>query len=122
MRNPGFKQDFFVLNFGLVRNSGIAFGIPFKSFLQVFIICLIFILIIMFFKSDDNYMKISMLFVLLGALSNLWDRLFVKAVIDYIRIWPVNLYFNIADMMITMGVVMIILKIDRKEKMLEQNE
>lgn len=115
MRNPGFKQDFFIFNFELVKNSGIAFGIPFKNFLQVFIICLIFILTIVFFESDDSYVKINTLFVLLGALSNLWDRLIVKAVIDYIRIWPINLYFNIADMMITAGTLMIIFKLVQRE-------
>ncbi|MCY0881383.1 MAG: signal peptidase II [Firmicutes bacterium] len=50
-----------------------------------------------------------------GTLGNLWDRLILGEVIDYLRLpdWPI---FNIADSAIVVGMALIIWEFWRKEK------
>ena len=56
-----------------------------------------------------NSSKVFVALILGGALGNLVDRIFHGFVIDFISIWiyPV---FNLADIFITLGVLLIILK------------
>jgi len=105
------KDSFFLTN---AKNYGIAFGINFsESFLIIFyfIIALIILaLIIWFIKlwTGGKHLAASLtLLVILGAGSNIIDRIKFGFVIDYINlhIWPV---FNLADMMIVGGILIII--------------
>ena len=56
-------------------------------------------------------------FIIGGAISNLWDRIFYGGVIDYLdfRVFPV---FNLADTAITIGAGLIIISMltDKKDK------
>ena len=104
------------LNFTLAYNYGAAF-----SFLSdaggwqrwVFIIfSLIVITIITFFIIFDKETEyIAFSFVLGGALGNLYDRLLLGYVIDFIEIhygnffWPI---FNIADISISIGIILLL--------------
>jgi len=105
------KDSFFL---AYAKNAGIAFGINLpKPFLIIFyfIIALIIIaLIIRLIKlwTGGKHLAASLIWlVILGAASNIIDRIKFGFVIDYINlyIWPV---FNLADMMITGGVLIII--------------
>ena len=103
------KQSFFC--FHTYFNPYLAFGIPLHSNLIKLIIALILIAILFYLV----YSKIrgKPLFVLgltavwLGAFSNFLDRLFLPGVIDYLYL-PLFSYLNLADMMISGGVILLI--------------
>lgn len=71
-------------------------------------IIVIFIMIIRSIGPKKNFL----LMVLGGAMGNLYDRVFYKAVPDFIDIHFENLHwfvFNVADIFITLGVILLIL-------------
>jgi signal peptidase II len=98
------------LNFTLVFNSGVAFGI-FKSFGQlvphVFSVIGVTFglgLIIWAFLNKKHYFAMSLISA--GALGNAIDRIRLGVVIDFIDIYWKNLHwpaFNIADISICLG-------------------
>tara|TARA_B110000914_G_scaffold114067_1_gene99760 strand:+ start:574 stop:801 length:228 start_codon:yes stop_codon:yes gene_type:complete len=58
---------------------------------------------------DNEYIALS--FILAGALGNLYDRIFLGYVIDFIEIHYGNFYwpiFNIADISISIGVILLL--------------
>ena len=105
------------LNINLIWNEGIAFGI-FSSIhgywynLLTIAIVLIAIVILIMAIRQDGMEKYFLLIVFGGALGNLYDRIFFKAVPDFIDLHVENFHwfiFNIADIFITFGVIMLIL-------------
>ena len=114
------------LNITLIWNEGIAFGLfslgdkTSYNFLTIFILIIILIIIFMLIKSE-GLKKYSLLMILGGALGNLYDRIFNKAVPDFIDFHVEEFHwfiFNVADIFITIGVIfMIFLEfIDIKKK------
>ena len=106
-----FSSNF--LNINLIWNEGIAFGLfsfndeIFYNILTIIILIIILIIFIMTIKSD-GFKKYSLLMILGGALGNLFDRIFYKAVPDFIDFHIGNFHwfiFNFADIFITIGVV-----------------
>ena len=106
-----------VLHMTLVHNTGIAFGL-FKDQGIVFIIVPIIAIILLIFnvyyyRQNDEALSrsyiIAFALILGGAFGNLYDRIVLGYVVDFIdfRIWPV---FNIADSAITIGAVIIAIK------------
>lgn len=73
-----------------------------------FSICVLFLILIRYFvckwRSYNSKEKVFAVCVVLGSLSNLLDRFIYKAVIDYIHISIIPV-FNIADVMITVGII-----------------
>ena len=61
---------------------------------------------------SDGFKKYSLLMIIGGALGNVFDRLYYKAVPDFIDI-NYNVYhwfiFNVADIFITLGIICLIL-------------
>ena len=119
------------LNFTLIWNEGIAFGLfsfnetYLYNVLTGFILVIIFIILIMIFKSE-GFKKYSLLMIFGGALSNVFDRIFYKAVPDFIDIHYGELHwfiFNFADIFITIGVIFMILYeiIDNNSEKNEKN-
>ena len=105
------------LNITLVWNEGIAFGLfsasheNWYNFLTLVIIFTALIILIMSIK-QDGAQKYFLLIVFGGALGNLYDRIFFKAVPDFVDLHVGNFHwfvFNIADIFITFGVIMLIL-------------
>ena len=108
------------LNISLIWNEGIAFGLLSfeKSHLYNFLTFLILIVVIIIFfmiLKSDGLKKYSLLMIFGGALGNLYDRIFFKAVPDFIDFHIGNFHwfiFNVSDIFITLGVsFMIILEI-----------
>ena len=107
------------LNIYLVWNEGIAFGLfsfdegKLYNFLTILISLILLIILYLIFKSK-GFAKYSLLMILGGALGNLFDRIFYKAVPDFIDFHVGNLHwfiFNVSDIFITLGVIgMIILE------------
>ncbi len=113
------------LNIRLIWNEGIAFGL--LSFNETIFynvltfLILIIILIIFFMLSKSNGIKkYSLMMILGGALGNIYDRIFYKAVPDFIDFHIGNFHwfiFNVADIFITLGVIfMIIIEITGNNK------
>ena len=105
------------LNITLIWNEGIAFG--FFSFdekyyynILTLIISLIIIGILIFTLKSNGIQKYALLMILGGALGNLFDRIFYKAVPDFVDFHIGDFHwfiFNVADIFITIGVIFMIL-------------
>ena len=120
LSNKSFDIELFsskFLNITLIWNEGIAFGLFSSShaylynFLTIIIVFTAFIILIMSIK-QGGVQKYFLLIVFGGALGNLYDRIFFKAVPDFIDLHIGNFHwfvFNIADIFITFGVIMLIL-------------
>ena len=105
------------LNIILIWNEGIAFGLfsasheNWYNFLTLIIVFTALIILIMSIK-QHGVQRYFLLIVFGGALGNLYDRIFFKAVPDFIDLHVGNFHwfiFNIADIFITFGVIMLIL-------------
>ena len=106
------------LNFYLIWNKGIAFGLfSFNESLVynmiTFIIAVITIVILIMIIKSERFKKYSLLLVFSGSLGNLFDRVYYSAVPDFIDFHVNNLHwfvFNIADIFITLGIILIIIQ------------
>ena len=105
------------LNITLIWNEGIAFGLlNFEknysyNILTIFILTVIILILFMIIKTE-GLKKFSLLLILGGALGNIFDRIFYKAVPDFIDFHIGNFHwfiFNIADIFISVGVIFMIL-------------
>ena len=113
------------LNIVLIWNKGIAFGL--LSFNETYLyniistIILIIIIVLLVMSSKSQGLKsYSLLMIIGGALGNLYDRLYFNAVPDFIDFHIGNFHwfvFNVADIFITFGIIiMIIIEIFDKNK------
>ena len=105
------------LNINLIWNEGIAFGFfsfdhsNLYNFLTIIILLVIFVVFIMMIK-NVGLKKYSLIMILGGAIGNLYDRIFFKAVPDFIDFHIGEFHwfiFNVADIFITIGVIFMIL-------------
>jgi signal peptidase II len=105
------------LNISLIWNEGIAFGIfssihgYWYNLLTIAIVLIATVILIMSIRQDGTQ-KYFLLIVFGGAIGNLYDRIFFKAVPDFIDLHVGDFHwfiFNIADIFITFGVIMLIL-------------
>ena len=105
------------LNINLIWNEGVAFGLfsfdqnHFYNLLTMIIVIIILILLIIMVKSE-GIKKYSLLMIFGGALGNLYDRFFYKAVPDFIDFHIEEFHwfiFNVADIFISIGVILMIL-------------
>jgi len=111
IHNTIFINDF--LNFDLVWNTGIGFGLLSLSnvfFYNVitFLIFLIIIYIVYMFKKLSMSEKYYFSLILGGAVGNFYDRVDLHAVPDFIDLHYKNFHwftFNFADIFITMGII-----------------
>ena len=111
----GFSVTSF-LNFNLIWNEGIAFGLfsfdeKFYYNLLTIIICLIILIIIWLMLKSKGFEKISFLLIIGGSLGNIYDRIYYSAVPDFIDIHFNNYHwfiFNVADIFITLGILFLI--------------
>ena len=103
------------LNFQLIWNEGIAFGLLsfnnglFYNLITLIILAVIIILIFLIKKEDQYQYFYSM--IVGGALGNLSDRIRHSSVPDFIDFHISNFHwfvFNIADIFITLGIICLI--------------
>tara|TARA_X000000368_G_C22800594_1_gene610120 strand:+ start:53 stop:511 length:459 start_codon:yes stop_codon:yes gene_type:complete len=106
------------LDFAHIHNYGISFGL-FAGILDHKIIIIIGSIVTLFFiyillKSRDIFEKWALLLIISGAISNILDRTLNNYVLDFIYLhykdfyWPA---FNFADIYITFGIIMILIKL-----------
>ncbi len=114
------------LNFHLIWNTGVGFGLFssdtnfYYNLITLLIILINVIILIMIFKSS-NYKFFLLLIILGGSLGNLFDRIYYKAVPDFLDLHYNDFHwyiFNVADIFITVGIICLIfaeLFLNRKE-------
>ena len=105
------------LNFYLVWNKGIGFGLLssdhdfFYNVVTILIVIINFVIIYMLFK-EKGIKYYFLLIILGGSLGNLFDRFYYRAVPDFVDLnyngyhWFI---FNVADIFITIGIILLIL-------------
>ena len=104
------------INFNLIWNDGIAFGL--LSFNDNFyynmitaLIVLITLIIIWLAIKSKGIEKLCFLMIIGGSLGNLYDRIYYSSVPDFIDISVNNFHwfiFNVADIFISIGVIILI--------------
>ena len=105
------------LNIELYWNTGIAFGLfsfseNYLYNLLTFVIVIVIMIVIFMIVISKDFKKYPLLMILGGALGNLVDRIFFKAVPDFIDFHIQNLHwfiFNVADIFISLGIIFMIL-------------
>ncbi|RPG13068.1 MAG: signal peptidase II [Pelagibacteraceae bacterium TMED232] len=103
------------LNFQLIWNEGIAFGLlSFENNLYynsiTFVIIIVISILLFLIKNDDQYSYFYSMIVG-GALGNLIDRIRYSSVPDFIDFHISNFHwfvFNIADIFVSLGVICLI--------------
>lgn len=97
----------------LYLNQGIAFSLsvslPFLFLITGVILFTLFVFLVKAYRERNILLIFGLSLIVVGASSNLLDRISNEAVIDFInlRILPI---FNIADLMIITGVIILISK------------
>lgn len=104
---PGF------LSFTYVGNTGMAFGLSQNNVLLIILVNIVILgILIKFLKENvnkiDSTVFISIVLILTGGSGNLIDRIVKGHVIDFININLFNFpVFNLADIYITVGVILL---------------
>ena len=134
-----------LLNFHLVLNSGAVFGIGSeqRAFFIVFTILAIIVALYIFGWQTDRSSLMAHLgigLVMAGALGNLWDRVMIGRVRDFLHMFPGRQLtfglqwpgggseifpwiFNIADVLLLLGMGILLIHLhlaDRREQRLQQ--
>ena len=124
----GIDVDFYILpflNFYLVWNTGIGFGIASLEsniyyHLLTAVIIIVNIALIILLNKTKPYYTYFIAMILGGSLSNLFDRIYYYAVPDFIDVHLGNFHwfiFNVADIFITVGIIgLIFVELIKKDK------
>lgn len=96
-------------SFTFVKNTGAAFGIFGDSTIALTIVSVVFVVIFVvydiFYHSDNIWYILGISMLISGAIGNFIDRLFLGYVRDFISIHIFPFVFNVADALITFGVI-----------------
>ena len=104
----------YLFSFKFVKNMGAAWGILQGK--QLFLIALSFVFLAIFIfyyikeKNKTWLLNITFGFLIGGCLGNLYDRIFLGYVRDFVQFafWPSFPIFNFADVALTIGVVLFV--------------
>jgi len=131
LQASGTDIDFYIfpfLNFYLIWNTGIGFGLASMEaniYYHILTTIIVFVnlgLIYFLLKSKGIYVYLLAI-IIGGSLGNLFDRIYYYAVPDFIDLHLGNYHwfiFNIADIFITVGIIGLILtELLKKEKISE---
>ena len=101
-----------------IQNFGVSFGLFSGTFNYSFFVIIgllvVFFIIYLMIKSNKNIEKLAYFFIIIGALGNIIDRAINSYVVDFIALhydffyWPA---FNLADIYITIGIIMLVVGI-----------
>ncbi len=103
-----------VLHLVYVRNAGVAFGFLSGGGALVYVlegVALAALIAYLAKRPDRPWLWLPTGMLLGGAIGNLIDRVALGSVIDFIKLphWPA---FNVADMSITFGVIILVLVVE----------
>ena len=128
LQGMGTEIDFYVfsfLNFYLVWNTGIGFGLASTEANVIYhIITAVIVLVnigLIYFLLKAKGIYIYLISIILGgSLGNLFDRIYYYAVPDFIDFHLGNFHwfiFNVADIFISVGIIgLIFVELKKKEK------
>ena len=105
------------LNFTLIWNKGIAFGLFqsenfFYIFISFVILSIIVFIIFLIVRSESLLEAVCFSMITGGALGNVFDRFYYNAVPDFIDLHYENLHwftFNVSDICITTGIIFLLI-------------
>jgi signal peptidase II len=111
MHIPSLSDGIFVFKgfFGLKTyiNTSFAWGIPIPNYISIILMAIIIVILIYAFISRKLLHSYpSLLLVFSGALSNIYDRVVYKGVIDYLLV-PWGGIINVADIAVFFGVALL---------------
>ena len=120
LNNEG-QVDFYInqyLNIYLVWNTGIGFGLFQSTSTLLYnsislLIAFVILFLIYLSINSDKLDKISFSLIIGGATGNFYDRMIFKAVPDFIDLHYKNFHwftFNVADILITLGIIIFLIK------------
>ena len=128
LQTTGTDIDFYIfsfLNFYLVWNTGIGFGLAsmeaniYYHILTAIIVIINIALIYFLIKYKGVYSYLLAL-IIGGSLGNLFDRIYYHAVPDFIDLHLANYHwfiFNVADIFISLGIIgLLLIETTKKEK------
>ena len=106
-----------------VQNYGVSFGL-FSQTLSYWVFVLIGLIIVLFIfylmiTSNKKLEKNSYFIIIIGAMGNIIDRFLNTYVVDFISLHYNNYYwptFNLADIYITIGIIMLLFSIITNSK------
>lgn len=110
----GFFYFYYTKNTGAAFSflAGVSWGQTFFLILTAVALVLFFVFYVYISKNNYRWMRVSMVFVIAGTIGNFIDRLAYGFVVDFLSFifgsyhFPV---FNLADVFITIGVIMIVI-------------
>ena len=127
LQESGVDIDFYIfsfLNFYLVWNTGIGFGLAsietgvYYHALTLLILLINIVLVYILIRSKGIYSYLIAV-VIAGSLGNLTDRIYYYAVPDFIDLHINNYHwfiFNVADIFITVGIIgLMLIEVLKKE-------
>lgn len=106
-------KDFF--SFSYLENRGAAFGILQNKLLFLtfvtFVVMLVIVYYLIRYKPTSKLLRISLAFIISGAIGNLIDRVVYKYVVDFIMLHYKEVYyfptFNVADILVVLGTLLL---------------
>ena len=128
LQEGGTNVDFYInsfLNFYLVWNTGIGFGLASMEtniyyHILTAVIGIVNIVLIFFLVKSKSIYAYLIAIIIGGSFGNLYDRIYYYAVPDFIDLHLGNFHwfiFNVADIFITIGIIgLILLELLKKEK------
>lgn len=113
----GLQADFLkgFIDFQYTENTGAGFGVFSGNTIALSVVTIIVIAGIMCFlmiaQKQNEWLRISLIFVAAGGIGNVVDRLGLGYVRDFIQFtfWPQFAIFNVADAFVTVGAFMLII-------------
>tara|TARA_B110000014_G_scaffold9419_1_gene6537 strand:- start:44 stop:514 length:471 start_codon:yes stop_codon:yes gene_type:complete len=132
LQTTGTDIDFYILpflNFYLVWNTGVGFGlVPLETniyyHILTAIIALVNLVLIFFLLKAKGIYTYLFALIIGGSLGNLFDRIYYYAVPDFIDVHIGNFHwfiFNVADIFITVGIIGFMLAELFKKKEISKN-
>ena len=128
LQAKGIDIDFYIysfLNFYLVWNTGVGFGLASMEaniyyHILTAIIVIINIALIYFLINYKGVYSYLLALIIGGSLGNLFDRIYYHAVPDFIDLHLANYHwfiFNVADIFISAGIIgLLFIEVAKKEK------
>jgi len=105
------------LNFVLLWNKGVAFGLLeseslFYNLISILILIIIIFIIYLIFKAKNIFEVICFSMILGGGIGNIADRIYYSAVPDFIDLHYKGFHwftFNVADIFISIGIIFLLI-------------